>query len=440
MDMTICMIGLGYVGGVCCGCFARQGHRVIGVDINAAKVEAVQAGISPVLEPGLEKLIRQGVSDGRLSATKDLKAALEQSDVAMVCVGTPNKKGGFFDLTHLTRVSREVARCLEQLQKDIVLIYRSTILPGLLEKFVFPILYQEARLSPERVPVVFNPEFLREGNAVEDFFHPPKTVLGLPEGRKDIGDQLLKLYNFDSGEKIFTDVGSAQMVKYADNIFHGLKITFANEIGAVCRALDIDAHRVMDIFCKDTKLNLSQAYLTPGKPYGGSCLTKDIRAFCRAADQLKAPTTLIKTIEQSNQAQIDYILHRIRGFEKKRIGLIGLTFKPETDDVRNSVSLQIAAELRNEHANLRVYDPNLRLKNLTGANLEILLVALPDIESVLCIDPDTFFNDCDLYVVFNDYPDLGRQLRKLGADKTIMDLVRVKEAAEGRAAYYGLYW
>ena len=438
--MKISVVGLGYVGSTICGCFSKEGHEVIGVDVNEFKVSCIKSGRSPVTEPELDVLICDGVNHGRLTATLNLKEALALSDMTMICVGTPVHKDGNIDTTFITRVTQEIAEVLTVLGKKHILVYRSTILPGMMDKVIYPLLFYKNNLSPDKVHITYNPEFLREGSAIFDFYYPAKTVIGIYDGDNEIGQILLQLYSFVDGEKFVTDISSAQMVKYADNIFHALKITFANEIGLACRSLGIDSHEVMDIFCKDNKLNLSRAYLIPGKPYGGSCLTKDIRAFCSKIKDFDFPAALINSIEDSNFNQIKYIATWIRSFGKRKIGFIGLTFKPDTDDLRNSPAVEIAKMLYSGKYGVSVYDPNLYPDKLIGANFEFLYSELPDIGEMLFTNLHDFSDRCELFVIFNKYSGLDEWLIQLSPDKIVLDLVRIGNHHNNKPNYYGLYW
>lgn len=438
--LKISIIGLGYVGSTSCGCFSQEGHEVIGVDIQEYKVSCIKSGHSPVTEPELDDLILAGVKKRRLTATLNLKDALEQTELSMICVGTPSHNDGDIDMTYITRVTQEIADILSTLGKEHILVYRSTMPPGIMDKVLYPLLYYKKNLSPDKVHIAYNPEFLREGSAIYDFYHPAKTVIGVYEGDETLGQTLLHLYDCVDGEKIVTNISSAQMAKYADNIFHALKITFANEIGLACRSLGIDSHEVMNLFCKDDKLNLSRAYLTPGKPYGGSCLPKDVRAFCFKTKDFDFPTTLINSIENSNFNQIKYIATWIRSFGKRKIGFFGLTFKPDTDDLRNSPAVEIAKMLYSGKYGVSVYDPNLYPDKLIGANLEFLYAELPNIGEMLFSDLRDFTERCELFVIFNKYPGLDEWLEQLSPDKIVLDLVRIGNNHKHNSNYYGLYW
>jgi len=431
-------MGLGYVGCITCACFAKNGHEVIGVDINESKVLNLKNGISPILEPGLNDLIDAGLKDRKLNFTTDIHEAIDFSDLSMVCVGTPSKSDGSVDMTYVKRITEQMAFALAKQIKEYFIVYRSTIPPGMMNEFIYSN-FQNSIYS-EMVHIAYNPEFLREGCAVSDFYHPARTLIGIDKGKEKIGEKLLQLYNFVDGSKVVTDISTAQLIKYADNIFHALKITFANEIGRVSKNLGIDSHQAMRIFCEDKKLNISDQYLTPGKPYGGSCLPKDVNAFCAKVKEIDAATCLIPSIEKSNFKQKQYIASWIKSFGKNNIGFIGLTFKANTDDLRNSPAIEIARMLLSEKIQISVFDPNLILSELIGANLKFLYEELPDIDDMLFTNINKFFNQIELVVIFNNYPALKQRLFVLDSDKPILDMVRIGRKFENKENYYGLYW
>ena len=431
-------MGLGYVGCITCACFAKNGHEVIGVDINESKVFNLKKGISPILEPDLDDLIASGLSDKKLSFTTDIHEAISLSDLSMVCVGTPSDSDGSVDMNFIKRITKQIAFSLEKQIKEYLIVYRSTIPPGLMDTFIYP--YFKNRIFSGRIHIAYNPEFLREGSAVADFYHPSRTVIGIDKGKEKTGECLLELYNFVDGAKVLTDVPTAQLIKYADNIFHALKVTFANEIGFACKKLGIDSHQAMRIFCEDKKLNISEQYLIPGKPYGGSCLPKDLKAFCASVQELDPTTFLIPTIEKSNINQKHYIASWIKSFGKRSIGIIGLTFKSNTDDLRNSPAVEIASMLLSEKIEVSIYDPNLVIDKLIGANFKYLYEKLPDIDDMLTINQNHFLNKIDLVVIFNSYPNLNQWLLNVNSDKPILDLIRIGKEYEKRENYYGLYW
>jgi len=431
-------MGLGYVGCITCACFAKNGHDVIGVDINESKVLNLKKGISPILEPELDDLIDAGLNDRKLNFTTDIHEAIAFSDLSMVCVGTPSNLDGSVDMVYVERITEQIASALAKQIKEYFIVYRSTIPPDMMNTFIYK--YFQNSIYSGKIHIAYNPEFLREGCAVHDFYHPARTVIGIDKGKDKIGKKLLQLYDFVDGSKVVTDISTAQLIKYADNIFHALKVTFANEIGRVSKKLGIDSHQAMRIFCEDKKLNISDQYLTPGKPYGGSCLPKDVNAFCAKVKEMDASTCLIPSIEKSNFKQKQYIASWIKSFGKGNIGFIGLTFKANTDDLRNSPSVEIARMLLAEKIKISAYDPNLVLNELIGANLKFLYEELPDIDDMLFTNINQFLSQIELVVIFNNYPELIESLLYLNSDQPILDLVRIGRKLERKENYYGLYW
>src|SRR4029453_268318 len=338
--MRISIFGLGYVGTVCAGCLVATGHTVEGVDVNPTKVDLINSGLSPIVEPGIDELISQGRRKEKLSATTSVINAVESSEVSLVCVGTPSQTNGSLDLTYVKRVCEEIGRVLQDKKSYHLVILRSTMLPGTTEDLAIPTIEAcSGRKIGQTLGVCYNPEFLREGSSVRDFFNPPKIVIG--ENDKASGEVAIQLYQGVKAPLIRTSVRVAEMVKYTDNAFHALKITFANEIGNVCKGLGVDSHQVMSIFCEDTKLNLSPAYLKPGFAFGGSCLPKDLRALPHRAKTLDLETPVLNAILRSNAHQVLLGLQKITHLRKKRIGFLGMSFKAHTDDLRESPLVEV---------------------------------------------------------------------------------------------------
>ncbi|MFN7140434.1 MAG: nucleotide sugar dehydrogenase, partial [Limisphaerales bacterium] len=339
--MKISIFGLGYVGAVISGCFAKGGHQVIGVDTDRTKVDLINSGKSPIIETGLDELISEGVKNGSIRATTDSEAAVLESDITMICVGTPSRNTGDLDLTFINRVCEDIGKVLAKKPTRHLVVTRSTMLPGSMAGTVIPALERSSgKKAGEGFGIAINPEFLRESSAVADFYNPPKTVVG--SLLREDGEVVAKLYEGLPGPMIHTKLETAEMVKYVDNVFHALKITFANEIGAVCKSMNIDAHEVMGIFCQDKKLNLSPAYLKPGFAYGGSCLPKDLRALNRLARSRDVVVPMLNGIAQSNEQQIATAVQLIREKNKKKIGILGFAFKAGTDDLRESPIVTLA--------------------------------------------------------------------------------------------------
>src|SRR5919106_5787688 len=376
--MKICVLGLGYVGAVSAGCLARDGHEVIGVDPERTKVELINAGRSPIIEKDIGSIIAEQVATGRLRATTDLAEAVRHSDMSLVCVGTPSLPNGGIDLKYVRRVCEEIGRTLATHEGAPVVVMRSTMLPGTMREVVIPTLEQfSGKRAGDEFGVCINPEFLREGTAVHDYDHPPKTVIG--EVSRASGELLASVYARMPGPMIRTDIETAEMVKYADNCWHAVKVGFANEVGSLCKALSVDAHRVMEIFCHDQKLNLSPYYLKPGFAFGGSCLPNDVRALQYRAKEVDLEMPLINSVLGSNRLQVEHALDRIVDTGKKHIGLLGFSFKAGTDDLRESPMVILAEALLGKGCSLRIYDKNVSLARLVGANKAYIEEQIPQL-------------------------------------------------------------
>ncbi|WP_299026747.1 nucleotide sugar dehydrogenase [uncultured Thermanaerothrix sp.] len=440
--MHIAILGLGYVGCVSLACFARDGHHVIGVDINPAKVQSICAGKSPLTEPGLEELLSQGVNAGLIQATEDVTYAVHHADVVMICVGTPTRDNGSLDLTYVERVCRDIGQAMRAMDKYIVVAVRSTILPGYAQEHLIPILESA---SGKRAGIDFgfciNPEFLREGSAIWDFDHPPYTLIGEIDNRS--GESLASLYAHIPAPLYRVPLGIAEMVKYASNAFHALKIVFANEIGNVCQAYGIDSHEVMRIFVQDTKLNISPLYLKPGFAFGGSCLGKDLRSLLYAARVRDVHLPLLESILASNQLQVQKAVDMLLRLNKRRIGLIGLSFKPGTDDLRESPSVELAERLIGKGFSLFIYDREVALSRLIGSNREYIERVIPHLNSLLYSLEETVLNS-EVVVVTKRLD--GREeeylFELLKADHVLVDLVRLdlSHLKAFRGTYYGIAW
>lgn len=374
---------MGYVGVVTAACLAAEGHSVIGVDISSSKVDALNKAQSPIIEERIEDLIRDAVQSGKLVATSDAEEAIAKTEMAIVCVGTPSLPNGAIDQSFVTKVISQIAAALQKQSGEFLVVVRSTMTPGTMRNLIIPVLEasNETRQGA-KTKVVFHPEFLREGSSVYDFYNPPKIVVG--EAREGDAKALLEIYGDKfQAPRIVCDVEIAEMVKYCDNMFHALKVTFANEVGAFCRAKGIDSHHVMNIFCQDTKLNISHRYLRPGFAFGGSCLPKDLRAFLAEARKSDISVPMIEGILPSNRQQIEKTIAEINERDTKRIGFYGLAFKAGTDDLRESPYLELAERLIGKGKSLRIFDPLIKIAQLVGANKEFLERKLPHITQYL---------------------------------------------------------
>src|SRR5688572_2281552 len=344
MTTSVSVFGLGYVGCVSAACFAKEGHTVVGVDVSSAKVDMIQRGQATIVEQGIGELVAEMRSAGRLSATTDVVDAVRRTDISLICVGTPSRPNGSLDLSYVERVCAQIGEALKTKDTRHTIVVRSTVLPGSTETIAIPALEGASGLKAGRdFGIAMNPEFLREGTSIKDFYDPPFTLIGTED--EATGAAVASLYAGIGAPVHVTATRVAEMIKYACNCFHGLKVGFANEIGNVCKALGVDSHEVMRLFCEDTKLNISPAYLRPGFAFGGSCLPKDLRAITYRARQLDVPTPILAATLESNAAQIDHAFDMIMAHGKKRVGVLGLAFKAGTDDLRESPNVTLIERL-----------------------------------------------------------------------------------------------
>jgi len=436
--MKIAVFGLGYVGVVSAACLARDGHSVIGVDPNTVKVDFLRGGKSPIVEPGLGELIEAAVSAGRLVASSDYAAAVAQSEILLVCVGTPGQANGSLDLTYVRRVVRQIGERLAASNGYRVVVIRSTLLPGSMQGVVIPLLEEVARgKAGKDFGVCINPEFLREGTAIYDYDHPPKTVIGASDERA--AAMVRELYTALGAPLIMTDLRTAEMLKYVDNSWHALKVTFANEIGRLSKAMGVDGRLVMRLFCTDTKLNISSAYLRPGFAFGGSCLPKDVRALAYQGRLLDVDTPVLGSILASNQLHIAHALSMIHATGHRRVGLLGLSFKEGTDDLRESPVVTLAEQLIGKGYELLVYDQNVRLASLLGANREYILNHIPHIGRLMVDRPAQLLEHAEVLVVASASAENAELLRSLPPGKKLIDLVDLWRAATPEMPQEGYY-
>jgi GDP-mannose 6-dehydrogenase len=438
--MRVSVFGLGYVGSVSAASFAADGHEVIGVDVNPLKVDSLNEGRSPIVEPGLDDLIRETVADGRLRATTSTRDAVHGSDLSLICVGTPSRRNGSLDLSYLERVSEQIGEALADKPAYHVVVVRSTVLPGTTHDVVIPALERgSGKAYGDGFGVSVNPEFLREGSALHDFRHPPLTLVGHNHAVDAQGTSAL--YAAVDAPLVATSLRVAEMMKYTSNAWHALKVCFANEIGNVCKQLDVDSHEVMRIFCQDEKLNLSPYYLKPGFAFGGSCLPKDVRALQYRAKELDVEIPVVQSILGSNRLQIDHALEMVVATGQKRVGLLGFSFKAGTDDLRESPIVILAEALLGKGYQLKIYDRNVSLARLVGANKEYIEHQIPHLSSLLCDTVDDVIDGSDVIVVGNASPEFAPAMARTRADQTVIDLVRLPIAPEQiEARYEGICW
>jgi GDP-mannose 6-dehydrogenase len=432
--MNISIFGLGYVGAVITGCFAKQGHRVIGVDTEATKVALINSGKSPIIEPELDGLIADGVRAGRISATTDFETAVLGSDLSMICVGTPSKPAGDLDLSFVARVCEAIGSVLKTKKERHLVVARSTMLPGSVEGTLIPALERTSgkKAGPD-FGVAINPEFLRESTAVYDFYNPPKTVIGA--AHEADAAAVASLYDGLNAPRIVTSLKAAEMVKYADNIFHALKVTFANEIGTLCKTRGIDSQEVMRIFCEDKKLNLSPAYLKPGFAFGGSCLPKDLRALTRFAVTEGVAVPMLAAITESNEQQIRAAINLVASKNRRRIGVLGFAFKGGTDDLRESPVVTLIEALLGKGFEIKLYDSYVSLARLIGANRQYIEQRIPHIARLMVDSIDEIVESSELILIGNQSAEFDGALQKLSPDQQVIDLTPGTHAAALRAGY-----
>ena len=437
--MRVSIFGLGYVGAVSAGCFAHEGHEVIGVDPFQTKVDMINAGQSPIIEAHIGEIISENARAGRLRATCDPAEAMRETDLSFVCVGTPSQVNGNLDLRFVRRVCEQIGQALKTKATRHTVVIRSTIVPGTMHKVVIPTLED---FSGKKAGIDFgvcnNPEFLREGSAVKDFRCPAKTIIGELDAAS--GDILAALYAHLDAPLIRTDLKTAEMAKYVDNSWHALKIGFANEIGNLCKSFTIDGHEVMRIFCQDKKLNISPAYLLPGFAFGGSCLPKDLRALAYQAKLYDLELPIMSSILPSNEMQVARGLQLIMEKGHKRIGFLGFSFKAGTDDLRESPIIEVIERLLGKGHDLRIFDKNVRIASLVGANRDFILNRIPHISKLMVDDIDAVLNHAQTVVIGNMDPDFRTVPSRLRDDQLLVDFVRITDRRSEEGKYDGICW
>ena len=437
--MKISVFGLGYVGTVSAGCLAASGHTVWGVDVNVDKVASINSGAAPIVEPDISDFIAKAQSQGSLKATVSSEEGIQNTDVSFICVGTPSHANGSLDLSHLKRVCEDIGAALQSKKTSHTIVFRSTTLPGTTEEVAIPILEKHSgRTVGKGLSVCYNPEFLREGTSVKDYYHPPKIVIG--ERNAGEGDVIEEIYAGIKAPTIRTSIKVAEMVKYSDNAFHALKVAYANEIGSMCKSLGIDSHAVMDIFCQDTKLNLSKVYLKPGFAFGGSCLPKDLRALSYQAKRTDVDVPILNAILQSNTSHIKGVIQRIVVLGKKRVGFLGMTFKPDTDDMRESPLVEVIETLLGKGFHVQIYDRNVATSRLIGANKKFIEEHIPHLSSLLVERAEDVVDTAQVVVVGYASAEFVPALKSMRADQLIIDLARIEGCESFTAAYDGICW
>lgn len=435
--MNISIFGLGYVGCVGAACCAKLGHKVIGVDVSDNKVNLINSGRPTIIEAEIEELVKEAYKKEMLEATTDAKYAVLNSEISFIAVGTPSSKQGHLNLNYIYTVAEQIGMALKEKDSYHIIAIRSTVLPGTNEKVGQIVEEASGKIRGKDFTVVSNPEFLREGTAVKDYFNPPLTLVGSDseyaiEKMKDLYEQL-------PAEFIATDIKVAEMMKYVNNTFHALKIVFGNEVGNICKALDIDSHKVMEIFCKDKQLNISPYYFKPGFAYGGSCLPKDSKALKTLAKDLYIDVPVLNSIEKSNELQKDTAVEMIMSKGKRKIGILGLSFKAGTDDLRCSPIVDVIETLLGKGYEIKIYDKNVKVSELTGTNKDFIEAKIPHLQEFITDDLDYVIDNSDVVVITNKEAEFNNILTEYN-NKIILDLVRVWNDVDYEGYYEGIAW
>jgi GDP-mannose 6-dehydrogenase len=442
---SISVIGLGYVGAVSAACFSKRGHRVVGVDLDDRKVDLINQGKGPLVEAHLDEYLTDGVNEGRVSAMTSSLGAVMATDITFICVGTPSSEDGSVNLGALKAVARDIGICLKTKKDKHLIVVRSTIPAGTTRTVFLP---EVERVSGKKAGadfgLCFHPEFLREGVAIADFFAPPKTVIGAFD--QESGERLAALYEGIEAPLVFTSIEAAEMVKYVDNTWHAVKVAFANEIGKLCKAMSVDSHDVMNIFVKDTKLNLSPYYLKPGFAFGGSCLPKDVRGMEGLAKRNGVMLPLVSSLLPSNDRHLDHAFDLVRASGRRKIGVLGITFKSGTDDLRESPIIELIGRLGEAGCDVKVYDPNIKRETIAHAleymktASETTQAAVKGLASNLAPSADALVRDCDLVIAAHNTAEFCAALLRARAETLILDLVRLPDMVRAKPGYEGICW
>lgn len=438
--MKVSIFGLGYVGVVTAACLTKADYEVWGVDVNEDKVGMMKAGQCPIVEPGLEDLLRGGHERGKLHATTDAAEAVLGTDVSLICVGTPSKRNGSLDLHGVEVVAQQIGEVLRNKKGHHCIILRSTVLPGTTRNLLIPALEAASHKRVHKdFDVCFNPEFLREGSSIKDFYKPPFTIIGQETGRG--GDAVAALYKGVEGPLERTTYEVAEMVKYACNAYHAIKVTFANEIGVLCKSMGVDSHRVMELFVLDRKLNISQAYLKPGFAFGGSCLPKDLRALMYKAKEQDIEIPVLGSAMESNRLHIQRVVDQIAAMKRKKLGFLGLSFKVGTDDLRESPIVPVIEALIGKGFKVKIYDADVHLASIFGANKKYIEHEIPHISTLMHTKIEEVIRESDVIVVSKPDKEYKEALTPYLGKKTIIDLVRLQFESETKPEHYdGICW
>ncbi len=435
--MNISIFGLGYVGCVGAACLAKLGHHVIGNDVSENKVNLINQGKPTIIEADIDELIKEGHDKGLIEATMDYHYAVHHSEISFIVVGTPSSKEGHLNLNYIYGVARQIGEALKDKDTFHIVAIRSTVLPGTNQKVGEIIAEASGKERGKDFTIVSNPEFLREGTAVKDYMEPPLTLIGTDSEVAEA--KFRELYKDIPGEFISTDIKVAEMMKYVNNTFHALKIVFGNEVGNICKALDIDSHKVMEIFCKDKQLNISPYYFKPGFAYGGSCLPKDSKALRTLAHDLYVDVPVMNSIDPSNEIQKKIAVDIIESKGRRKVGILGLSFKAGTDDLRNSPIVDVAEDLYGKGYDIHIYDKNVKVSQLTGTNADFIAAKLPHLHQIITDDLDAICNECDVLVITNKEKEFAEVPAKY-PHKCIVDLVRQFKELDYDGNYEGISW
>jgi GDP-mannose 6-dehydrogenase len=436
----VSVFGLGYVGTVLLGCLAREGHRLIGVDVDSDKLRLFRSGRSPILEDGIQELIEEGIRNNKIEFTESTEYAIANSEISFTCVGTPSRENGSQDLSALERVAVAFGEAMRKNSAHHVFVIRSTSYPGTIEEHILPAIERcSGKRLGEHFSLCFQPEFLREGSSVQDYFRPPFTVVG--GNSSEAVAKVKELFEGLPGEFIETDIRTAEMLKYCCNAFHALKITFANEIGRICNTVGVDSLKVMDLVCRDRTLNISPTYLRPGFAFGGSCLPKDLRALTYMAIKNDVSIPMLSHVLDSNNDHIDHAIQMILRRKIRSIGMVGLSFKKGTDDLRESPMVVMAERFIGKGLKLIVYDPMVHLSRLIGANRRYIETSIPHIASLMCQDPEHLIRQSSAIIVGQrDDNFLECLYRSHREDQFVLDLEGQVDASRLGCVYEGACW
>lgn len=436
--MKISIFGMGYVGCVSLGCLARNGHTVIGVDVSETKISQINSGQATIIEKDIDTIIKEEHANKRISATTKFAEAIHDTEVSIIAVGTPSSNTGHLNLNFIFKVAENIGDALKTKKDFHVIAIRSTVLPGTSEKFAAIVEKHSGKKKNVDFAMVSNPEFLREGTAVYDYYHPPVTLIG--SEHEGAAEKVASLYRQLPAEVVITEVKIAELMKYVNNTFHALKVSFANEVGNICSALEIDSHKVMELFCKDRELNISPYYFKPGFAYGGSCLPKDLKGLQTLAHDLYVKTPLIESIDKTNQLQISRAVEIIQETGKRKLGFMGLSFKAGTDDLRNSPAVTLIETLLGKGYEITIYDKNVHLSRLTGTNKEYIDTHIPHLSKLMKPTIAELLENSDLIIVNNKEQEYIDTLAGLESDQPIIDMVRLSEEIRQKKNYKGINW